>query len=632
MRIAFVVPNSTPFFGGLTAASSYPPLGILYLAAVAERAGHEVRVWDADVNNTPLKGLVGDVRLFDPQLVGISLTTPQVPAAFELTTALRQALSDVPIVVGGPHPSARAAEIFRDLPPVSYAMVGEGEAAFLQLLEYLSAQRGIESVGSLCYRTDGQVRLNDRVPLLDDLDALPLPAYHHVEPWIHKYPATFPSRGRPSLHLMATRGCPFNCGFCSNAVFGRTVRFRSPDSVLDELEFLDRHFGVREVFFQDDTANVRRSWFEDMCEGLMRRGFHRRMQFKIPFRVNERLLDLELLKLARQAGFWMIFYGVESGDQGILDRVGKDITLSEVRRAFRLTSDANLCSVAAIMVGNLGETRETAAKSLALLKEVMPDYPSFSIAYAYPGTRFLHEARAEGFVDTEDFSDPSSFVGGITRTHALSRTDIASLLHEVVDGIAAYRRTPEYLKRLYQSSLSGGREWAGQRVQRHALSPIWYDYCLVLPNELRSIPQLAEQLQTSVDFGEHIGLLGEGWQPRENWPPSLRHMGRRARLYLASPGWSRPLLRITAYSSLPQISEDNPHTLNVYVDGKLAGTHRFTRHGWEDVDIVLPDAGEMQFLNIVLRMNKTWSPAEQGQHDDARVLGIAVNRVELLKE
>ena len=128
---------------------------------------------------------------------------------------------------------------------------------------------------------------NDPRAPIDDLDSIPRPALE-LAGRIRRYPGAYPVGARPSIHIMASRGCPFQCTFCSNPVWERKLRRRSPQSILDEVEDLITGFGVREVFFQDDTFNIDRRWFESICNGLIERGLNKKAIFKAPFRANER--------------------------------------------------------------------------------------------------------------------------------------------------------------------------------------------------------------------------------------------------------------------------------------------------------------------------------------------------------
>lgn len=204
---------------------------------------------------------------------------------------------------------------------------------------------------------------------------------------------------------MASRGCPFNCIFCTKSVWGNTIRFRSPEKIANEIEFLHNRFGINEIFFHDDTMNLKREWFLSICGELMKRGLNQAMAFKAPFRADEKLIDPELLEAAKKAGFCMIIYGVESGNQAVLDNIKKGITIPEIKRAFELTHKAGINTYASFMVGNIGDTRETVMDSIKLAREINPSAIGFSVATPRPGSEFYRIAVARGWMDDSSFND-----------------------------------------------------------------------------------------------------------------------------------------------------------------------------------------------------------------------------------
>ena len=319
--------------------------------------------------------------------------------------------------------------ILRDFPMLDFAVVQEGEYAIVDLTEMIDGKREPAAVRNLIWRGP-QGLVSNPVERIADLDALPLPDYSLIELFIQRYTAPPPSIASPSLAIMCTRGCPYNCSFCSSPNnWGRRITLRSVDSIVEEVAYLRDRFKVREVFFQDDTLNARPQWFFQLTEAIRKAKLHKQMFFRAPFRVTRGILTKEVLKQARRAGFWMIFYGVESGNQEMLDRMGKGTTTEEIGRAFDLTNRAGLCSYASFMVGNEGETEETFRDSLALLRRIRPDFGGFAIATPFPGTRLAQRAEAAGHITELDYR---KFRMGdvILRTEALSTTDICRLARE----------------------------------------------------------------------------------------------------------------------------------------------------------------------------------------------------------
>jgi len=423
MRFALIVPNTRRRRRRLW--SMLPSRGLLSLAAVLRERGHHVAYIDADFEDLSEAGVLRHVSASGADVVGVTMNTFQAARGAALVAAIRRRRRGIVTVVGGPHPSAMAAELLTNSPAIDVVCRGEGERTIVELADALEAGRPIDDVLGVSFRRGGELHHNDDRPPIEDLDALPLPAYDLIGD-LHLYPGVAPVRQQPSMHVLASRGCPFQCVYCNKSVWGSRVRFREPTRVVDEIELLHTRHGIREIYFQDDTMNLRRGWFLTLCEELVARGLNTCMVFKAAFRVNQRLLDAALLERAREAGFWCIFYGVESGSQRVLDRIKKATTVEEIRRAFALTHTAGLKTIAAFMVGNLGETEETVAASVALAKELRPFHCGFSIATPLPGTEFYRIAQARGWLGSCDYRDWST-LAAVTRNERLSAAAIERL-------------------------------------------------------------------------------------------------------------------------------------------------------------------------------------------------------------
>jgi len=403
----------------------YPPVGILSMGAVLKDAGHKVDFVDADVLCLSPEE-VCETFSRPPTIIGITLNIGQVALAGKYIEALRNRFPTAFLVAGGPYVTGVGERILDEFPTLDFAVTGEGELAITDLAGLAAGELDAKDVRNLIWR-GGLGPVSNPIERINDLDALPLPDYSLVEAFIDRYPAPGPSIASPSLAIMCTRGCPYKCAFCTSPDnWGRRLTLRSVASVIQEVVLLKKRFGVREIFFTDDTLNARPKWFFQLTDAIIERNLHREIFFKAPFRVSRAILTEEILERAREAGFWMIFYGVESGNQAMLDRMGKGTTIEEIERAFQLTSQKGLCTLASFMVGNEGETQETFEDSLALLRRIRPDFGAFSVATPIPGSKLERRARASGHITKLDFRD---FYWGdaILRTESLSTSDIVRL-------------------------------------------------------------------------------------------------------------------------------------------------------------------------------------------------------------
>jgi len=425
MEVALV---AVAFVNVPSGLSVYPPVEILSMGAVLRKAGHAVEFVDADVLGlSPEAVCLALTR--PPRIIGVTLNVGQAQSATSYLEVLRRNFPNAALVAGGPLVTGVRERILGDFPMLDFAVVQEGEHAIVDLVEMIDGKREPAAVRNLIWRGP-QGPVSNPVERIADLDALPLPDYSLIEPFIRRYTAPHPSIASPSLAIMCTRGCPYNCSFCSSPNnWGRRITFRSVDSIIEEVVYLRDRLGVREVFFVDDTLNARPQWFFQLTAAIRKAKLHKQMFFRAPFRVTRGILTKEVLDEARRAGFWMIFYGVESGNQAMLDRMGKGTTIEEIEQAFDLTSRAGLCSYASFMVGNEGETEETFRNSLALLRRIRPDFGGIAIAAPFPGTRLAQRAEAAGHITELDYRK-FRMGDAILRTEALSTADIFRLAQE----------------------------------------------------------------------------------------------------------------------------------------------------------------------------------------------------------
>ena len=211
-----------------------------------------------------------------------------------------------------------------------------------------------------------------------------------------------PIYNRPYTLVIASRGCPNNCSFCTASLYyGTKIRFRTPENVLDEVEEILNTYKIRDITFWADTFTYERNYVLKICRGIKERGL--KFRWMCNARVDK--VDPKMLREMRATGCQIISYGVESGVQKILDSVGKNITLREIREAFSWTRKAGIESAAHIIFGLPGETEETIKKTINFVRELNPDYIQFYSAIPFPGTRFYEEATREGWITSKNWQD-----------------------------------------------------------------------------------------------------------------------------------------------------------------------------------------------------------------------------------
>ena len=410
MKVLFINPKTNLPIETRTS----PSLGLAYLGAVSERQGHTVRVYDGDVEHISLEKVLRD---FAPDLVGITANTIQIKSAWR-DAAIVKSVADHPVVLGGPHPTVLPAES-AERPEVDIVVRGEGEATWEELCQWRGADgewrgsiSGLQSVSGISYQTpDGQVRHNPDRPVIEDLGSLPLPAYHLFR--LDRYTNLQPTVDRiagPSYPILTSRGCPYRCTYCSQ-IGPRRWRMRSPQSVVAEWRWLVRDLGAAEIGVLDDSFNINRQRVLDICDLLIKEELTHVPWIMING-IRANLADKELLGRMKQAGCIRSAFGVESGNQEILDSViDKQLTLEQVRAAFKAAKEVGMETIGFFMVGLPGETEETMEDTIRFAIELDPVVANFSMATPFPGTEMSRIVEKKGRLLVKDYDDFAFFEG-----------------------------------------------------------------------------------------------------------------------------------------------------------------------------------------------------------------------------
>ncbi len=386
-----------------------PSLGLAYLAAISERRGDQVRVHDGDVEDVPLERVLPEYR---PQVVGITANTIQIKSAWR-DAALVKSLTEALVVLGGPHPTVLPAESAQR-PEVDVVVRGEGEAAWeeiCQVLETGGEQPDLSQVQGISFKKpDGQVVHTPNRPV-DDPDSLPFPAYHFFK--MGRYTNLQPTVDQvegPSYPILTSRGCPYRCTYCSQ-IAPRIWRGRSPRNVVEEWRWLVRELGAGEIGVLDDSFNIDRARALEICDLLIAEGLNHVPWIMING-IRANLADKELLGRMREAGCIRTAFGVESGNQRILDSViDKHLTLEQVRAAFQAAREVGMETIGFFIIGLPGETEETMEDTIRFACELDPVVANFSMATPFPGTQMHRTVMEQGKLLVQDYDDFAFFEG-----------------------------------------------------------------------------------------------------------------------------------------------------------------------------------------------------------------------------
>lgn len=380
MRILLI--NSTVSRGSPHSRLS-PPLGLAYIAGHLRRAGHEVNLVDLNVGGYNPQRLRLLLKRVAPDLVGISTFTETYPNALEVARVVKSFDPAIGVALGGAHASILPLDALAE-PEVNYVIIGEGEGTTAELVVALEQRRPLSGIAGLGWkRADGAPIINDPRPLLE-ADEVGRPARDLLSLEFYSEPYTV---------LTARGGCPYRCPFCSAShIWGGTRRPRSPQAVVDELEYLTDEYGAQHVFFNDDIFTLRREWVAELMTELER--LRTPMTWSCSTRVDR--VDEALLESMAAHGCTGIQFGIESGAQEILDSV-KGIDKQAAVSAVQWAVKAGIGVAAAFMVPFPQDTEETLRETFGFAARLRDDGAEIMMSYTtpYPGTEF-HD-RAEEF-------------------------------------------------------------------------------------------------------------------------------------------------------------------------------------------------------------------------------------------
>lgn len=367
----------------------YPPLGLLYVAAYAEKyTDHTIEVLDARAEEMTLADVEQEIRRRQPDIVGIQSLTFMLIDVTRTANLVKKVSPEILVCLGGPHVNIFPVETVA-LPGVDVLVLGEGEIVFSQLLDALANGSDLRLIQGLVFQRDGEVINTGPPPLHEDLDLLPFPARHLIS--VGKYHSPLAKRS-PITTLISSRGCPYRCSFCDRPHLGKRFRARSALDVVDEMAACLEDFGIRQFLLYDDTFTIKRQRVLDVADEILKRDL--RIGWDVRARVNT--VDREMLERLKAAGCERIHYGVEAGTPEILKVLRKDIDLDQVREAFRITREVGIETLAYFMIGSPTETREQILKTIDLAVELAPDYVNFSVTTPYPSTDLYRLGLQEG--------------------------------------------------------------------------------------------------------------------------------------------------------------------------------------------------------------------------------------------
>ena len=374
----------------------FPPLGLGYIAAFLKQKGFDVEL--VDCTFLTLEKAIEKVRHSKPEVIGIYSMFSMKKTSIELATLLRKDC-DL-LVVGGPLPT---------LDPTDYlgvfdvAVIGEGETSMVKLVECYAKRQDFSQVEGLVYMCNGEVRLTSPRKFVENLDALPFPSRELFDNDAYKryYLKRF---GYSISPMITSRGCPFSCDFCSRPVFGQSLRSRSATNIVDEIESIVG-LGYDRVWFADDCFTLNRERLIETCDEIIKRRID--VGWECLSRVDT--LNREVAAKMRRAGCIRVFFGIESGNDGVLALMRKQITVEQARKAVHIAKSVGLQVGAFFILGYPGESDRSVLDTVRFASGLPLDYLSFTLPYPIPGTSLFERIKDNGDFVVDDWEEPKNW-------------------------------------------------------------------------------------------------------------------------------------------------------------------------------------------------------------------------------
>jgi len=398
LKVLFIRPPGN--LGILTKISSSDhPINILYLAAYLREQGHHVRLYDMEVQPNSAKDIRHVLKRYSPDVACISCMTPVIATGHKIASIIKRHSKGILTVVGGAHVTAIPEETMDSFPDFDVGVVGEGELTLAEICERFSSQRdcgNTKGIEGTVYRNGKKVVLAPPRQLITDLDSLPFPARDLLD--FEAYRGGSKSGISHSKYritqIFTSRGCPFMCTFCAiHLTSHRRVRFRSVDDIVAEIKACMDKYGINHFCIHDDTFSLKESRVAEICSRLKELG----VSWDCDTRVDT--ITEKMIKMMADSGCKRIAFGVESGSPRILKLIKKNVTLDQVKKAFKWTKKQGMMSCAYFIIGSHpDENLDDIEMTKRLMKEIKADIVNLAIGVPYPGTELFDDLKRRGFL------------------------------------------------------------------------------------------------------------------------------------------------------------------------------------------------------------------------------------------
>ncbi len=397
-------------YGRSLLETSAPGVGLGYIAAFLRKNGYQVKLIDMLLDN--FEQAREKIKKEKPDVVGITCLSEGRKNAFKLAQVVKTINPKIKVIMGGHHVTAMPEQVLKNF-PVDFIVRGEGEITTLELIRALENKSDLKLVEGLVFKEGAKIVVTPPREMIKNLDDLPFPLYDRFDIYsdlenTHANMANLETNGiklkdRKYAYVTTSRGCPYNCQFCSSTKFwGRRYRLRSPKNIVDEIEMLNKNYGTNYISFVDLAFTISSRNVIETCKEILKRKLN--IIWDCTTRVDA--LNEEMLRWMKKAGCFFISVGVESGSEKIIKNIEKHISLEKVIQAFNLFHKVGILAYPLLMVGNPGETNDTIKETVKLIKIIKPYSVAVSKTMISPDTDLYELAKKKNFIDDNYWLTP----------------------------------------------------------------------------------------------------------------------------------------------------------------------------------------------------------------------------------
>ncbi len=433
------------------------PLGLASIAAVLVQNDFDVEILDCfienynkkqDIDNDLVRLGMSDEEIIDaikksaPDLIGVTIQfSIQLLSALHINSLIKQINKNIITVTGGNHVSAAPETIGHNT--FDWLVIGEGEFRLLNLIKAINNNTTDKLTEEIVYLHNGRTIPNPsnlKIEYIKDLNILPMPQYNLLS--LHKYWEM--AGGSHWANMFITRGCPFNCVFCSiHTIMGKRVRYKNVDNVIKEIIYLKKKFDINEIFFEDDNLTFNMKWAKEFFRRIIKENLHLKLHLRNGVRADR--VDLELLKLMKKAGVIHLAFAPESGSQKTLDNIiDKHLKLKDCENSIRMANKVGIFVSCFLVIGFPEETLEDVKKTIKYafkLKRIGSDNIWISCATPYPGTRLFDNCIKYGILSKDNINyQELSTMGSVIHNKYFTAEEIKNIRDRAMHKLTSHRK------------------------------------------------------------------------------------------------------------------------------------------------------------------------------------------------